>query len=49
MDEQSAHGTLRAGLVYARGIEETPGHVASARAEYRALSREWHAFLDFKI
>jgi hypothetical protein len=49
IDEQSAHGTLRAGLVYARGIEEAPGHVASARAEYRALSREWHAFLGFKV
>jgi hypothetical protein len=32
---------------YARGIEEAPGHVASARADYRQISREWHTFLGF--
>lgn len=47
LDEQSSHGTLRAGLAYARGLEEAPGHVESARGEYRALSREWYAFLGF--
>jgi hypothetical protein len=34
-------------MIYARGIEEAPGHVASARAEYRQISREWHAYLGF--
>ncbi|KAF4637121.1 hypothetical protein G7Y89_g978 [Cudoniella acicularis] len=46
-DAQSAHGSLRAGLAYARALEEAPGHVEAARAEYRALSQEWHSFLGF--
>jgi hypothetical protein len=45
--EQTGHGAIIAGNVYARGIEEAPGHVASARKEYRALSRAWHSFLGF--
>lgn len=45
MEEQSAHGTPTAGAVYARGIEEAPGHVESRRAEYRAVSEEWHSLL----
>lgn len=47
MSEQTGHTALVAGNVYARGIEEAPGHVASARTEYRALSRAWHSFLGF--
>jgi hypothetical protein len=46
-DLQTAHATSTAGMIYARGIEEAPGHVASARAEYRQISREWHSFLGF--
>ncbi|KAL5344739.1 hypothetical protein ACLOAV_010431 [Pseudogymnoascus australis] len=47
--EQTGHTAHVAGNVYARGIEEAPGHVASARAEYRALSRSWHSFLGFGV
>jgi hypothetical protein len=34
-DMQTAHPGPCAGQVYARGLEEAPGHVASAKAEYR--------------
>lgn len=34
-------------MIYARGIEEALGHVASARSEYRQISREWHTYLGF--
>jgi hypothetical protein len=34
-DEQAGHSSYLAGCIYARGIEEAAGHVASARAEYR--------------
>lgn len=44
-DNQTTHGGILAGNVYARGIEEAPGHVAVAQAEYRQISREWHTFL----
>lgn len=47
--EQTGHTAYVAGNVYARGIEEAPGHVASARAQYRALSRTWHSFLGFGV
>ena len=46
-DAQAGHTSLLAGSIYARGIEEAPGHVASARAEYRLISRAWHTFLGF--
>jgi hypothetical protein len=46
-DEMAAHSTQLAGLTYARGLEEAPRHVAGARAEYRRISREWHAWLGF--
>ncbi|KFY31540.1 hypothetical protein V493_01012 [Pseudogymnoascus sp. VKM F-4281 (FW-2241)] len=48
-DKQSCHTTPVAGAVYARGIEEAPGHVASARAEYRQISCEWHSWLGFAL
>lgn len=38
-----------AGLIYARGIEEAPGHLASARAEYRRISRAWHSWFGFAL
>ena len=49
VSEQTGHTALVAGNVYACRIEEAPGHVASARAEFRALSRSWHAFLGFRM
>lgn len=48
-DKQSCHTTPVAGAIYARGIEEAPGHVASARTEYRQISREWHSWLGFAL
>jgi hypothetical protein len=44
-DEQASHPSHVAGSIYARGIEEAPGHIASARAEYRQISRAWHDLL----
>jgi hypothetical protein len=44
-DEQAGHPSHLASTIYARGIEEAPGHIAAARAEYRQISREWHTFL----
>ncbi|KAK2470205.1 hypothetical protein H9L39_18353 [Fusarium oxysporum f. sp. albedinis] len=41
----AAHSTKLAGLTYARGLDEASGHVAGAKAEYRQISREWHAWL----
>lgn len=49
MDKQSCHTTLVSGAVYARGIEEAPGHVKSRRAEYRQISRGWHSWLGFVL
>lgn len=49
IDAQSAHGSLRAGLAYARALEEAPGHVEAARTEYRALCQDWHSLLGFGI
>jgi hypothetical protein len=44
-DAQACHAADLAASVYARGIEEAPGHTEQARAEYRQISREWHAWL----
>jgi len=41
------HTAIIAGNAYAHGIEKAPGHVASARAEYRIISRAWYSFLGF--
>lgn len=46
-DEMAAHSTKMAGLTYARGLDEAPGHVAGAKTEYRRISREWHTWLGF--
>jgi hypothetical protein len=48
-DAQACHLADLAGSIYARGIEEAPGHVASARAEYRQISRAWHSWLGFAL
>jgi hypothetical protein len=42
-DAQACHAADLTASVYARGIEEAPGHTEQARAEYRQISREWHA------
>ena len=42
-DEQAGHSTYLAGSIYARGIEEAAGHVASQCVEYRQISWEWHS------
>jgi hypothetical protein len=47
-DEQATHGSWLAGTVYARGLQEAPGHVKARSSEYRAVSREWHSFLGFR-
>jgi hypothetical protein len=46
-DEMAGHGTTTAGIIYARGLEEAPGHIASAKTEYRRIGREWHTWLGF--
>lgn len=48
-DAQACHMADLAGSIYARGVEEAPGHVASARAEYRQISRAWHSWLGFAL
>ncbi|KAA8646653.1 uncharacterized protein ATNIH1004_005328 [Aspergillus tanneri] len=47
-NEQASHGSWIAGTVYARGLQEAPGHVEARRRRYRAISREWHGFLGFE-
>jgi hypothetical protein len=47
-DEQATHGSWIAGTIYARGLQEAPGHVKARSSEYRAVSREWHSFLGFR-
>jgi hypothetical protein len=48
-DEQATHGTSVAGTVYARGLQKAPGHIKMRSIEYRAVSREWHSFLGFRV
>jgi hypothetical protein len=48
VDNMSTHTSWTAGTIYARGIEEAPGFVDARRAEFRQVSREWHAFLGFQ-
>jgi hypothetical protein len=49
LDAQAGHTTAIAGQIYARSIHEAPGHVASAKAEYRDISRKWHACIGFGV
>jgi hypothetical protein len=46
-DLQTAHTSWTAGRLYARGLEEVPGHVEARRTGFRLVSREWHKFLGF--
>jgi superfamily II DNA/RNA helicase len=44
-DLQAGHGSHVAGMVYARGMFEMDGAVASRRQQFRASSIDWHRFL----
>jgi hypothetical protein len=46
-DLQTTHTSWTAGRLYARGLEEVPGHVEARRTGFRLVSREWHEFLSF--
>ena len=46
-DEQAGHSPHVAGRVYARGIMERDGEVASKRERFRGSSVTWHRFLGF--
>jgi hypothetical protein len=46
-DTQSSHSSWTAGCIYARGMEEAPGHVEARKEIYRRISCEWHEFLGF--
>lgn len=46
-DLQTAHTSSKAGRLYARGLEELPGHVEARRTGYRTISRAWHGLLGF--
>lgn len=46
-DVQTTHTSWTAGRLYARGLEEAPGHVEARRAGFRMVSRGWHKFLGF--
>jgi hypothetical protein len=48
-DQQTAHSTWTAGRLYARGLEEAPGHVESRRAGFRHISRQWYGFIGFSV
>jgi hypothetical protein len=48
-DHQTAHSTWTAGRLYARGLEEAPGHVESRRAGFRHVSRQWYGFIGFSV
>lgn len=44
-DLQAGHGWHVAGMVYARGMFEMDGGVASRRQQFRGSSIDWHRFL----
>jgi hypothetical protein len=39
-NKQASHGSWVAGTVYARGLQEAPGHVEARWRQYQAISRE---------
>jgi hypothetical protein len=49
IDLQAAHTLRIAAACYTRDSYEDHGHVASLRAEFRGLSRNWHTCLDFGV
>src|SRR6186713_1535079 len=48
IDEQAGHTAHIAGMIYARGIMEMDGVVASKRQKFRESSEAWHSFLGFE-
>jgi superfamily II DNA helicase RecQ len=46
-DLQAGHGTHVAGMVYARDLQQGLFSTASMREKFRAVSRQWHHFLEF--
>ena len=46
-DEQAGHTSHVAGMIYARGVMERSGEVASKRQRFREASESWHEFLGF--
>jgi RecQ family ATP-dependent DNA helicase len=49
IDEQSGHSSATAGTIYARWIQEAPGHVQQKRQKFRQTSHEWHMILEFSM
>ncbi|KAM6523080.1 hypothetical protein FSOLCH5_003699 [Fusarium solani] len=47
-DLQAGHGTHVAGMVYARDLQQGLFSTASMREKFRAVSRQWHRFLEFQ-
>ena len=47
VDEQVEHFSHVVEMMYARGVMEVQGEVASKRARFRAASEKWHRFLCF--
>jgi hypothetical protein len=47
-DEQAGHTSHVAGMMYARGIAEQDGAVASKRERFSRASVEWHRFVGFE-
>ena len=48
MDLQAGHTAHVAEMIYARGIMERSGEVASKRQKFRECSEMWHRFLGFE-
>lgn len=48
LDLQAGHTAHVAGMIYARGIMERSGEVASKRQKFREPSEMWHRFLGFE-
>lgn len=48
LDQQAGHNSHVAGMVYARGIMERVGEVASKRAWFRRASTAWHEWLGLQ-
>ncbi|KIV98742.1 uncharacterized protein PV09_09494 [Verruconis gallopava] len=46
-DLQAGYGSHIAGMVYARGLFEMDGAIASRRQQFRTSSIDWHRFLAF--
>ena len=47
-DEQAGHTSHIAATVYARGINECSGEIATQRRRFREASESWHVFLNFQ-